>query len=123
MPPRGLAPALTHDGTRPLLVIDEISYYLATLPASDLLFQVVSRWVRAPEGVFRKRRDRDLGESAAPLKMVFIRAPRIRRLGAGVAALAHHQNECVMASYVAVTGPTGGTPAPPEGGNVGYPPR
>jgi 5'-phosphate synthase pdxT subunit len=39
----------------------------------------------------------DLGEGAAPLKMVFIRAPRIRRLGAGVAPLAHHQDECVMA--------------------------
>lgn len=39
----------------------------------------------------------DLGEGDAPLKMVFIRAPRIRRLGAGVAALAHHQGECVMA--------------------------
>jgi len=39
----------------------------------------------------------DLGEGDVPLKMVFIRAPRIRRLGAGVAALAHHQDECVMA--------------------------
>ncbi len=27
-----------------------------------------------------------------------------------------------LASYVAVTGPTDGAPAPPEGGNVGYPP-
>lgn len=33
----------------------------------------------------------------APLKMVFIRAPRIRRLGAGVTLLAHHGAECVMA--------------------------
>ena len=39
----------------------------------------------------------DLGAGTAPLKMVFIRAPRIRRLGAGVAALAHHRDECVMA--------------------------
>jgi len=28
-----------------------------------------------------------------------------------------------LASYVAVTGPTGGATAPPEGGNVGYPLR
>ena len=27
-----------------------------------------------------------------------------------------------MTDYVAVTGPTDGAPAPPEGGNVGYPP-
>jgi len=26
-----------------------------------------------------------------------------------------------LASYVTVTGPTDGAPAPPEGGNVGYP--
>ena len=32
-----------------------------------------------------------------PLKMVFIRAPRIRRLGPAVTPLAHHQGECVMA--------------------------
>ena len=29
--------------------------------------------------------------------MVFIRAPRIRRLGPAVTPLAHHQGECVMA--------------------------
>jgi len=39
----------------------------------------------------------DLGEGTVPLKMAFIRAPRIRRLGAGVTALAHHRGECVMA--------------------------
>jgi 5'-phosphate synthase pdxT subunit len=39
----------------------------------------------------------DLGEGPAPLRMVFIRAPRIRRLGAGVTPLAHHGGECVMA--------------------------
>ncbi len=33
----------------------------------------------------------------APLKMVFIRAPRIRRLGPSVIPLAHHGGECVMA--------------------------
>jgi hypothetical protein len=27
-----------------------------------------------------------------------------------------------LAAYVAVTGPTGGPAAPPEGGNAGYPP-
>ena len=39
----------------------------------------------------------DLGVGPAPLKMVFIRAPRIRRLGAAVTPLARHGDECVMA--------------------------
>jgi pyridoxal 5'-phosphate synthase pdxT subunit len=39
----------------------------------------------------------DLGEGPAALKMVFIRAPRILRLGSGVTSLARHQDECVMA--------------------------
>jgi 5'-phosphate synthase pdxT subunit len=39
----------------------------------------------------------DLGHGPAPLKMVFIRAPRIRRAGPGVTPLAHHGGECVMA--------------------------
>jgi 5'-phosphate synthase pdxT subunit len=34
---------------------------------------------------------------AAPVEMVFIRAPRIRRLGAGVETLARHGDEAVMA--------------------------
>ncbi len=38
-----------------------------------------------------------LGEGPAELKMVFIRAPRIRRLGPAVTPLAWHQDECVMA--------------------------
>jgi len=39
----------------------------------------------------------DLDEGPRPIKMVFIRAPRIRRLGPGVTPLAHHEGECVMA--------------------------
>ncbi|MGH7420314.1 MAG: pyridoxal 5'-phosphate synthase glutaminase subunit PdxT, partial [Candidatus Rokuibacteriota bacterium] len=39
----------------------------------------------------------DLGQGTRPLKMVFIRAPRIRRLGAAVRPLAEHRAECVMA--------------------------
>ena len=39
----------------------------------------------------------DLGEGRRPIKMVFIRAPRIRRLGPAVIPLAEHQGECVMA--------------------------
>ena len=38
-----------------------------------------------------------LNGGPAPLKMVFIRAPRIRRLGPDVTPLAHHGGECVMA--------------------------
>jgi len=39
----------------------------------------------------------DLGEGPVPLKMVFIRAPRILRLGPAVTPLARHRDECVMA--------------------------
>jgi 5'-phosphate synthase pdxT subunit len=39
----------------------------------------------------------DLGGGRRPVKMVFIRAPRIRRLGPAVTPLAEHQGECVMA--------------------------
>ena len=39
----------------------------------------------------------DLCRGPGPLKMVFIRAPRIRRIGPGVTALAEHRGECVMA--------------------------
>jgi len=39
----------------------------------------------------------DLGAGRRPLKMVFIRAPRIRRMGRAVTPLAHHGDECVMA--------------------------
>jgi 5'-phosphate synthase pdxT subunit len=39
----------------------------------------------------------DLGGGPAAIKAVFIRAPRIRRLGPGVTALAEHGGECVMA--------------------------
>jgi 5'-phosphate synthase pdxT subunit len=44
----------------------------------------------------------DLGPGASPLKAVFIRAPRIRRLGPGVTPLAEHRGECVMAREGAV---------------------
>ncbi|MET0852025.1 MAG: pyridoxal 5'-phosphate synthase glutaminase subunit PdxT [Candidatus Rokuibacteriota bacterium] len=39
----------------------------------------------------------DLGAGPCPIKAVFIRAPRIRRMGAGVTPLAEHRGECVMA--------------------------
>ena len=39
----------------------------------------------------------DLGRGPEPLRMFFIRAPRIRRLGPAVTALAWHRGECVMA--------------------------
>lgn len=38
-----------------------------------------------------------LDGAAGPLAMVFIRAPRIRRLGPRVASLASHRGECVVA--------------------------
>lgn len=39
----------------------------------------------------------DLGQGPRPIKMVFIRAPRIRRMGPAVTPLAEHRGECVMA--------------------------
>jgi len=39
----------------------------------------------------------DLGQGPRPIKMVFIRAPRIRRVGPAVTPLAEHRGECVMA--------------------------
>ena len=39
----------------------------------------------------------DLGRGRIPLKMVFIRAPRIRRLGPAAIPLAEYEGECVMA--------------------------
>jgi 5'-phosphate synthase pdxT subunit len=41
--------------------------------------------------------DVDLGEVRRPLEMVFIRAPRIRRVGPDVSTLAHRGDEPVMA--------------------------
>ena len=39
----------------------------------------------------------DVGDGARDLPMIFIRAPRIQRLGPGVEALAHCGDDCVMA--------------------------
>jgi pyridoxal 5'-phosphate synthase pdxT subunit len=39
----------------------------------------------------------DLGEGPRTLKMVFIRAPRILRMGSAVMQLGWHRDECVMA--------------------------
>ncbi|HTY76336.1 MAG TPA: pyridoxal 5'-phosphate synthase glutaminase subunit PdxT [Candidatus Bathyarchaeia archaeon] len=46
---------------------------------------------------FETEGEADLGEGPRPIKMVFIRAPRIRRLGPGVSPLVMHRGECVMA--------------------------
>jgi 5'-phosphate synthase pdxT subunit len=47
------------------------------------------------------------GESTArPLEMVFIRAPRITRVGAGVRVLARHDNEPVLVSAPLLLGAT-----------------
>jgi 5'-phosphate synthase pdxT subunit len=46
---------------------------------------------------FESEGEADLGEGVRPIKMVFIRAPRIRRLGPGVTPLVMHRGECVMA--------------------------
>ena len=46
---------------------------------------------------FETEGEADLGQGPQPLKMVFIRAPRIRRLGPAVAPLVMYQEQCVMA--------------------------
>jgi pyridoxal 5'-phosphate synthase pdxT subunit len=51
---------------------------------------------------FEARGAAELGGRRVPVEMVFIRAPRIRRLGAGVQTLAEHGGEPVMARQGAV---------------------
>jgi 5'-phosphate synthase pdxT subunit len=46
---------------------------------------------------FEARGSAELGGRRVPVEMVFIRAPRIRRVGAGVQTLAEHGGEPVMA--------------------------
>ncbi len=46
---------------------------------------------------FEAEGEATLDGSPHPLKMIFIRAPRIRRLGPEVTRLANHGGECVMA--------------------------
>jgi pyridoxal 5'-phosphate synthase pdxT subunit len=46
---------------------------------------------------FERELTADLGQGPAAIKALFIRAPRIRRLGPGVSPLAEHGGECVMA--------------------------
>jgi pyridoxal 5'-phosphate synthase pdxT subunit len=46
---------------------------------------------------FETEGEADLGEGPRPLKMVFIRAPRISRVGPAVASLVRYKGETVMA--------------------------
>ena len=46
---------------------------------------------------FETEGEADLGKGKRPIKMVFIRAPRIRRMGPAVTPLVMHRGECVMA--------------------------
>jgi len=46
---------------------------------------------------FETEGEADLGEGRRPIKMVFIRAPRIRRMGSQVTPLVMYRGECVMA--------------------------
>jgi len=46
---------------------------------------------------FEAQGEAELDGERKLIKMVFIRAPRIHRLGPAVTPLAHHQGECVMA--------------------------
>jgi len=46
---------------------------------------------------FETEGEADLGQGLRSLKMVFIRAPRIRRMGPAVTPLVMHRGECVMA--------------------------
>ena len=46
---------------------------------------------------FESEGEADLGEGPRTIKMVFIRAPRIRRMGPAVTPLVMHRGECVMA--------------------------
>ena len=46
---------------------------------------------------FETEGEADLGQGPRPIRMVFIRAPRISRLGPAVTPLVMHQRQCVMA--------------------------
>ena len=46
---------------------------------------------------FETEGEADLGEGSRPIKMVFIRAPRISRVGPAVTSLVWHKRETVMA--------------------------
>ncbi len=46
---------------------------------------------------FETEGETDLGEGPRPIKMVFIRAPRISRVGSAVTPLVRHKGETVMA--------------------------
>jgi 5'-phosphate synthase pdxT subunit len=46
---------------------------------------------------FETEGEADLGEGPRPIKMVFIRAPRISRVGSAVTPLVRHKGETVMA--------------------------
>jgi len=55
---------------------------------------------------FETEGDAALDGEPRPMKMVFIRAPRIRRVGPAVTSLAAHRGECVLAREGSVLGAT-----------------
>ncbi len=55
---------------------------------------------------FETEGDAALDGEPRPMKMVFIRAPRIRRVGPTVTSLAAHRGECVLAREGSVLGAT-----------------
>ena len=90
----GFVPALTCAGL--ILLAREVeSPKQASLGLIDITAER-NAYGRQKES-FETEGEADLGAGVKPLKMVFIRAPRIRRLGPAVTPLVMHRGECVMA--------------------------
>jgi 5'-phosphate synthase pdxT subunit len=68
-------------------------------PSLGLIDVTVERnsYGRQRESFEAEAEEATLGEAGGPLRMVFIRAPRIRRVGPGVEVLARHAGDPVLA--------------------------
>jgi len=107
----GFVPALEkfHAGGRPIFGTCAGLILLAREVTSPAQFSLGLIDVGVERNAYGRQRESfeahgvaELGARRVPLEMVFIRAPRIRRLGAGVQTLAEHGGEPVMVRQGAV---------------------
>jgi pyridoxal 5'-phosphate synthase pdxT subunit len=107
----GFVPALEkfHAGGRPIFGTCAGLILLAREVTSPAQFSLGLIDVGVERNAYGRQRESfeahgvaELGARRVPVEMVFIRAPRIRRLGAGVQTLAEHGGEPVMARQGAV---------------------
>ena len=107
----GFVPALEkfHAGGRPIFGTCAGLILLAREVTSPAQFSLGLIDVGVERNAYGRQRESfeahgvaELGARRVPVEMVFIRAPRIRRLGAGVQTLAEHGGEPVMVRQGAV---------------------